>query len=154
MTTPAQPQPAIERLIATWRSDDGGPTDGAIARDRCADELEALLPALAKERERLERGAATEKCDKCGTMVPRNMIAIELKDGAPIDDPAGFQWCIVCHDRRVLTELRDRLATETQARQEADSVVTLAMGEWAIGSHGRLRPACRRIGNGTSIRSA
>ena len=43
-----------------------------------------------------------EKCEKCGKSVHRSQIAVEIKDGAPIDDPAGFMWCHACHCQRII----------------------------------------------------
>lgn len=57
----------------------------------------ALVSAVRALRLKNER----QRCDKCGKEVPLAFLAIEVEDGHPIDDPAGFQWCIVCHCRRV-----------------------------------------------------
>jgi len=65
----------------------------------------------------LQQQLPLEKCDKCGTLVPRTMIAIELEDGHPIDDPAGFQWCVVCHSQRVLANYKAQLAALTAERE-------------------------------------
>jgi len=68
---------------------------------------------LRSERNTLKAEAERQKCDKCGRHVPRGMIAVELQDGAPIDDPAGFMWCGICHAQRVLKQAeaeRDALA--------------------------------------------
>lgn len=82
-----------------------------------SEEAEEMIAAQAMEIALLR--IEQEKCDKCGTFVPRKFIAIEVKDGAPIDDPTGFQWCIVCHAQRVMAERDQALAA---ARQELATV--------------------------------
>ena len=75
-------------------------------------------------------------CDKCGTVVPAAFIAIETQDGAPIDEPKGFMWCVVCHGKRVDAALRDRaeraeaalddISAENAAHAEALEAMTRA----------------------------
>ena len=81
--------------------------------------LHAEVATLRAERD--------EHCDKCGRDVPRRFIAIELQDGAPIDDPAGFQWCVVCHSQRIVGDLKACLATMTEERDKWQAL--------ALGSH-------------------
>ncbi len=95
-------------------------------------ELEASREAHAEALKAIE---AQEKCDKCGRTFPRRLVAIELKDGAPIDDPAGFQWCIVCHGIRVheqqlarIFNLESQVAALT-AKQETIQLVVNSMGD-------------------------
>lgn len=91
-----------------------------------SDALTTQSDLLLRERKehtgqllQLEPLAKREKCEKCRTLVPPSMIAVEVKGGAPIDDPAGFMWCVVCHSRRVVDETREQL---TQLRGELDRV--------------------------------
>lgn len=72
--------------------------------------LRSQLTRLQQERKELQEAAAKEKCDKCGRMMPRQFVAIEVVNGAPTDDPAGFQWCVVCHDIGVHEKMIQRLA--------------------------------------------
>ncbi len=89
-------------------------------------ELESALSALHafyegqlaekdKEIERLTNETRREKCDKCGRMIHYSQIGIEVKDGAPIDDRAGFMWCHGCHCQRIVDELKSR-AEQAEAR--------------------------------------
>jgi len=65
-------------------------------------------------------------CDKCGTAVPQAFIAIETQEGAPIDDPEGFMWCVVCHGNRVDAVLRERAErAEAEAARLRDDVRAL-----------------------------
>lgn len=68
---------------------------------------EATLRADAAEAELAQFRSGTEVCEKCHVRYPRALVRIELKDGAPIADPAGFQWCVVCHGARLLAEARE-----------------------------------------------
>lgn len=76
-------------------------------------QLDAIRKLDASEQAR-EAAVQGERCDKCGRYVPRQSIAIELQDGAPIDDPAGFMWCHGCHCQRAMDAF--------QARAEAAEV--------------------------------
>jgi hypothetical protein len=100
----------------------------AAAPDLLA-QVHALTAKLA------EASSELEKCDKCEHLVPRNMIAIELDNGAPIDDPAGFQWCVVCHCHRVVDKRNAELA---EARAQLRTV------QEQIFEAREAMPACRR----------
>lgn len=74
-----------------------------------------------------------QTCDKCKRDLPIEMIAVEVEDGHPIDDPVGFMWCIVCHAKRVFSA-RDKsirvLAAELRDAKKLADALNLGQHEY------------------------
>jgi hypothetical protein len=123
--TPSTPATEIERLIATWREQAERHDDCCYMKLRdAADALEAIIPAMAEERERLEGHAAAYRAEA---------------------DVAGHESVQL---RLTIRRVEQALATETQARHEAETEARMGhvrLDECSDGVETKGKPLYDRI---------